>query len=315
MTAEWSILTPTAGAGALAVVQIAAGSGTELDAALDAAGLPRAEAGDVRVRDLMGADRGVMIRWSPECLHLYPHGGEAVLRMLTGALTRAGLTRSQAPDARRDYPEAADDIEARMLAALARAASPLAIDALLAQPDRWRRRAPASPWSRELRRLIDPALVVAMGPPNVGKSTLANTLAGRAVSIVADEPGTTRDHVGVVLDFAGLVVRYVDTPGLARTGATREEQEAVAIALDLAARADLLVLCGDAANPPPAVAVAGRESVRVCLRRDLGPPEWACDASVSALRGEGLGELVVLVRERLVPDAALRHEGSWAFWE
>ncbi len=49
---------------------------------------------------------------------------------------------------------------------------------------------------RVLRRLIDPPLVVAIGPPNIGKSSLLNALAGRSVALVADEAGTTRDHVG-----------------------------------------------------------------------------------------------------------------------
>ena len=46
-----------------------------------------------------------------------------------------------------------------------------------------------------MRRLADPREVVLAGPPNAGKSTLANALIGRPVSIVHDTAGTTRDWV------------------------------------------------------------------------------------------------------------------------
>src|SRR6185295_9068425 len=119
------------------------------------------------------------------------------------------------------------------------------------QPRRWQGAPPREAGERDrvLRRLIDPPLVVALGPPNVGKSSLVNALAGRSVSIVADEPGTTRDHVGVMLDLGGLVVRYVDTPGL-RQGADELEREAVSGAMEVASRADLLLVCGDPTSLP-----------------------------------------------------------------
>ncbi|QKK10189.1 MAG: GTP-binding protein [Planctomycetota bacterium] len=111
-----------------------------------------------------------------------------------------------------------------MLETLSRAVSPRAVDLLLDQPARWAAQGlPAPPLdtpstspelSRVLDRLVVPPLVVAIGPSNVGKSTLLNRLAGRPVAVTADEPGTTRDHVGSLVDLDGLIVRYVDTPGL-----------------------------------------------------------------------------------------------------
>ena len=75
-------------------------------------------------------------------------------------------------------------------------------------------------------RLLVPPRVVVVGRPSVGKSTLTNHLAGRSVSLVAEEPGTTRDWVGQVVELtvsdtvlaAGVAVRWIDTPGLRDVG-------------------------------------------------------------------------------------------------
>jgi tRNA modification GTPase len=176
--------------------------------------------------------------------------------------------------------------------------------------------------SAELGRLIRPPLVVALGPPNVGKSSLVNTLAGRGVAIVADEPGTTRDHVGVMIDMAGLVVRYIDTPGV-RSGGGPIEEEATRLALEVAMQADLLVLCGDAGAAPAELdellgsnSKAGSPSqLRAALRVDLGEPPWEHDVGVSVRQGRGLAELVRQVREALTPAAVLKDPRPWRFWE
>lgn len=56
--------------------------------------------------------------------------------------------------------------------------------------------------------------VAIFGPPNAGKSSLLNLLARRDVSIVSDEPGTTRDIVASTLDIAGYPCNVADTAGL-----------------------------------------------------------------------------------------------------
>ena len=76
-------------------------------------------------------------------------------------------------------------------------------------------------------RLRDGFTVVIAGPPNVGKSTLMNALAGRDVAIISPIPGTTRDLIEVFLDLRGYPVILVDTAGI-RESHDPIEQEGVA---------------------------------------------------------------------------------------
>jgi tRNA modification GTPase len=71
---------------------------------------------------------------------------------------------------------------------------------------------------REGRLISRGAAVVIAGPPNAGKSSLFNRLAGEDKAIVADIPGTTRDVLECRLEWDGMLVRLFDTAGLRETG-------------------------------------------------------------------------------------------------
>lgn len=90
--------------------------------------------------------------------------------------------------------------------------------------------------------------VAIVGRPNVGKSMLLNALLGSERAIVDDVPGTTRDAVDTLLDFAGESVLLIDTAGMRRRGRLTAaiERYSVLRALRAIDRADVALLVLDA---------------------------------------------------------------------
>lgn len=86
-------------------------------------------------------------------------------------------------------------------------------------------------------------LVIA-GPPNVGKSSLLNSLAGHDAAIVSAIPGTTRDVMHREIQLDGMPVKVSDTAGL-RSSADPIEQEGIRRAWREIERADLIILLID----------------------------------------------------------------------
>ncbi|MGC1861187.1 MAG: tRNA uridine-5-carboxymethylaminomethyl(34) synthesis GTPase MnmE [Methylocystis sp.] len=155
---------------------------------------------------------------------------------------------------------------------------------LMARMDEVLRCAPAS------ERLRDGFLVLILGPPNAGKSTLLNLLARREVAIVSEIPGTTRDMIEVELNLKGMPVTLVDTAGLRETE-DAVERIGVGRARARAGEADLLLwLSEGGAASPPDVETDGAEILRIAAKADEFPPQASCLA-ISARTGLGMNEL------------------------
>jgi tRNA modification GTPase len=108
--------------------------------------------------------------------------------------------------------------------------------------------------ARQGRALRDGLMVVIAGPPNAGKSSLLNALAGHDAAIVTEMPGTTRDVLREHIVVDGLPVHVVDTAGL-RDTVDVIESEGVRRARAEIARADLVLYVMDVSAAPRRAAV------------------------------------------------------------
>lgn len=90
--------------------------------------------------------------------------------------------------------------------------------------------------------------VAIIGRPNVGKSTLLNTLTGSARAIVSPVAGTTRDAVDEVMRYKDHELRIIDTAGIRRKGKTKlmAEKLSVVMARKHLEAADVALLVIDA---------------------------------------------------------------------
>jgi tRNA modification GTPase len=159
---------------------------------------------------------------------------------------------------------------------------------------------------RRGERLRGGLIFAVTGPPNVGKSSLVNALAGRDVAIVSASPGTTRDPLETRLELGGVPVTLVDTAGLRETG-DAVEAEGVRRARARAASADLVVSVHDIrAGIGDASAPGCVREVRVANKADLGGCAPERSLAVSATTGAGLDALLarLAVEARALTDAA-----------
>ena len=92
--------------------------------------------------------------------------------------------------------------------------------------------------------------VAIIGHPNVGKSTLLNSLTASDRAIVSPIPGTTRDAVDEILEHNGRRFRFIDTAGIRRKGKTHlmAEKLSVVMARKHLEGADIALLVIDATD-------------------------------------------------------------------
>jgi GTP-binding protein len=173
---------------------------------------------------------------------------------------------------------------------------------------------------------LHPATVAIVGRPNVGKSALFNRLIGRRLAIVEDSPGVTRDRLYALCDWRGRIFSVVDTAGIDPSAAvahgveladaTRRQAEAAA------EESDVIVMVVDAQSGRhpldddvarilrrkrrPIVLVANKAEAQTAaagIYAEFGNLGFGEPLAVSAIHGEGTGDLLDRIVELLPPPA------------
>ena len=218
----------------------------------------------------------------------------AARRSLDGVFSRRVEALMERVLGLRVHVEAAIDFADEPLDTLGGRALREGLDVAVAELERLRQAAGQG------QKLRDGLHVVLVGPPNAGKSSLLNALAGSDRAIVTEIAGTTRDLLQETVRIDGVELTLVDTAGL-RDAADAIEAEGIRRARGELARADLALAVLDARDPQ-----AGRDAVAAGVaavprvlwlynKSDLlagraSPPE-ADAIAVSARTGQGLDEL------------------------
>jgi GTP-binding protein len=161
--------------------------------------------------------------------------------------------------------------------------------------------------------------IAIVGRPNVGKSTLINTLVGEQRVIAFDMPGTTRDSIEVPFERDGKHYTLIDTAGIRRRGKVFEaiEKFSVVKTLQSISEANVVVLLLDARQDisEQDAHIAGfilesgralvvavnkwdglesdqRDQVKIDLDRKLDFLSFAKHHFISALKGTGITQLM-----------------------
>lgn len=151
--------------------------------------------------------------------------------------------------------------------------------------------------------LVRPWKVVLAGPPNVGKSSLINALAGYQRSVVSPIAGTTRDVVTSQIALDGWPILLADTAGL-RSSLDPLEREGVARTQRTLEDADLCVWVVDLSSAAAPIEPFAGPMIIAANKCDLPSGQMQCSGwiPVSARTGEGLDGLVAAMVGQLAPS-------------
>ena len=272
----------------------------------------------------LGSDEVVLAVTAPDAVEVHCHGGRRVVRWVTDQFTANGAEErtphslsegfellQRAPTLRTasvilDQLDGAFANEVRRILVLLETA-PLEAGAALLHLARL--------GDTVGRHLVEPWKVVIAGPPNVGKSSLVNALAGYQRAVVSEVAGTTRDAVGVRVAFDGWPVELIDTAGLRDAGGL--EAKGVERARRELGEANLVVWVMDASSRDPVYPDAETEAavrsprspgrVLVMNKTDVSigwsPGTPAGAIHLSAATGENVPRFIGWVADRLIPNS------------
>jgi tRNA modification GTPase len=319
--------------------------------------LPEAPPGRVVFGQWRGEDL-VVVRVSDRSWEIQCHGGAVAVQRIANDLTAAGVrwdsgadsvsrsTSGGAPVPPNGDEARLDEVESAVRALLPYCRTLTTAELVLAQQSNGLRellldieeaerspkhttsleaaraaRSELSRWLPAAAHLVEPWRVAVIGPPNAGKSSLVNALAGLERSIVSDVPGTTRDQLDIEILIDGWIFLLMDTAGIRDAPESAIEADGIARARHAAVTAELVLHIADydAWRRMPDTGDAGpfgQDStaefttplIRVVTKSDLAPPHQRDSLAasvghvVSARTGEGLDELRAAIRRAVLPE-------------
>lgn len=162
--------------------------------------------------------------------------------------------------------------------------------------------------SQAAKLIIYGCTAVLTGPPNSGKSTLLNCLAGRQKAIVTDIKGTTRDWVSARCRIGPLSVKLIDTAGLDENIQNPQDnidESAQKKTIEILERADIVLLVLDNSQPADELGIRileripHRQIITVLNKSDLPakfdidrlPKNFSNAVQISAKEGTGIERL------------------------
>ncbi len=152
-----------------------------------------------------------------------------------------------------------------------------------------------------MNKLAAPAEIVLAGPPNAGKSTLANALVGREVSISHAQAGTTRDWVRELAFIGGLPVYITDTAGI-WDAPDHIDIEAISRAHSRLEQADLVLLLQSETSAELPTWPHAPKTISIWTKCDLHRAPEDAAVAISAVTGEGMDALCELILTSLGLD-------------
>lgn len=168
--------------------------------------------------------------------------------------------------------------------------------------------------SEPARLIVSGCTIALIGPPNTGKSTLLNTLAGREKAVVTDIRGTTRDWISAEIHIPPLAATIIDTAGLDPSLAAGDiGRAAQQKSIEIIRRADLILLILDASQPADQLnktlsnTLLNKRTVVVLNKADLPerfdcarlPAHLARPVRISAKQGTGIEDLIRAIHQAL----------------
>ncbi len=175
---------------------------------------------------------------------------------------------------------------------------------------------------KETKKEFKSGFIAVIGRPNVGKSTLVNSVVGQKVAAVSNKPNTTRNRIKGIYNTKNCQMIFLDTPGIERARGKLQKSmvQASMISID---EADIIIMVVDATRPftrgdrdiienitKPVVLVLNKidkiikHELLPVIERAKGFGEKISEIiPVSATKSDGLEELKSVIESRL-PDGA-----------